>query len=112
VAAAARHHCTHRSFGGVVGWAGEGSPVAEGDECIAYQVVDRPTQGHRCAAAQLRLAARAGSSHITTQPPSRARQRLHTPPTPRARTRTRTPGTCRGTTCSRSGCLTRSTTAC
>ena len=36
-----------RAFGGVAGWAGEGSPLAEGDEAITHQVVDRPAQGHR-----------------------------------------------------------------
>jgi pescadillo protein len=36
-----------RAFGGVAGWAGEGSPVQENDESITHQVVDRPTQGHR-----------------------------------------------------------------
>jgi len=36
-----------RSFGGVAGWEGEGSPVAEIDESINYQIVDRPTQGHK-----------------------------------------------------------------
>jgi hypothetical protein len=36
-----------RAFGGVAGWDGEGSPVAETDESINYQIVDRPTQGHK-----------------------------------------------------------------
>ncbi|PSC72835.1 GDP-mannose 3,5-epimerase 2 [Micractinium conductrix] len=36
-----------RAFGGEAGWAGEGSPLEEGDERITHQVVDRPTQGHR-----------------------------------------------------------------
>lgn len=36
-----------RAFGGEAGWDGEGSPLAEGDERITHQVVDRPTQGHR-----------------------------------------------------------------
>mmetsp|Transcript_3131 Transcript_3131/g.8905 ORF Transcript_3131/g.8905 Transcript_3131/m.8905 type:complete len:652 (+) Transcript_3131:162-2117(+) len=36
-----------RSFGGTVGWAGEGSPFSENHEHITHQVVDRPFQGHR-----------------------------------------------------------------
>ncbi|KAJ4804982.1 Pescadillo [Rhynchospora pubera] len=35
------------AFGGVVSWEGEGAPFDETDEDIAYQIVDRPTQGHK-----------------------------------------------------------------
>lgn len=35
------------AFGGVVSWEGEGAPYKESDLSITYQVVDRPTQGHR-----------------------------------------------------------------
>ncbi|KAJ3688184.1 hypothetical protein LUZ61_017348 [Rhynchospora tenuis] len=35
------------AFGGVVSWEGEGAPFEETDEEIAYQIVDRPTQGHK-----------------------------------------------------------------
>ncbi|KAJ4786199.1 hypothetical protein LUZ62_037445 [Rhynchospora pubera] len=35
------------AFGGVVSWEGEGTPFEETDEDIAYQIVDRPTQGHK-----------------------------------------------------------------
>ncbi|KAJ1699651.1 hypothetical protein LUZ63_008163 [Rhynchospora breviuscula] len=35
------------AFGGVVSWEGEGAPFEETDEDIAYQIVDRPTQGHK-----------------------------------------------------------------
>ncbi|XP_078179135.1 pescadillo-like protein [Carex rostrata] len=35
------------AFGGVVSWEGEGAPFKETDEDIAYQIVDRPTQGHK-----------------------------------------------------------------
>jgi hypothetical protein len=46
-AAARRFFAALRSFGGVAGWDGPGSPVAESDESINYQIVDRPTQGHK-----------------------------------------------------------------
>ncbi|KAL1812287.1 pescadillo homolog [Daucus carota subsp. sativus] len=35
------------AFGGVVSWEGEGSPYKETDQGITYQIVDRPTQGHK-----------------------------------------------------------------
>ncbi|XP_065870613.1 pescadillo homolog [Euphorbia lathyris] len=35
------------SFGGVVSWDGDGAPFKEADQSITYQIVDRPTQGHK-----------------------------------------------------------------
>lgn len=35
------------AFGGLVSWEGEGAPHKESDLSITYQIVDRPTQGHR-----------------------------------------------------------------
>ncbi|KAF5740406.1 pescadillo isoform X1 [Tripterygium wilfordii] len=35
------------AFGGVVSWDGDGAPFSEGDQSITYQIVDRPTQGHK-----------------------------------------------------------------
>ncbi|KAM7509172.1 hypothetical protein LguiA_019625 [Lonicera macranthoides] len=35
------------AFGGVVSWEGEGAPYKESDQSITYQIVDRPTQGHK-----------------------------------------------------------------
>lgn len=35
------------AFGGVVSWEGEGAPFKETDQGITYQIVDRPTQGHK-----------------------------------------------------------------
>ncbi|KAL8097733.1 hypothetical protein AgCh_030742 [Apium graveolens] len=35
------------AFGGVVSWEGEGAPFKETDQGVTYQIVDRPTQGHK-----------------------------------------------------------------